>query len=102
MKGMQNKEGWRVLVCCANGMASGQILKMSLEKAFANLEIPVESITHCMLSEVEAYADSCNLVVCSVHFMHTLSYMQEKGIPVIGIQNLMSLQEMEEKILKVV
>lgn len=98
MKGMNGKDGWRVLVCCANGMASGQILKMSLEKAFANLGIIVESINHCMLSEVEAYADSCNMVVCSMHFMHTLSYIQEKGIPVIGIQNLMSLQEVEEKI----
>ncbi len=98
MKGIQDKGGCRVLVCCANGMASGQILKMSLEKIFENLGITVESITHCMLSEVEAYADSCNMVVCSAHFMHTLSYIQEKGIPVIGIQNIMSLQEMEEKI----
>lgn len=97
---MYEKEGWRVLVCCVNGMASGQILKMSLEKAFANLGIKTESIRHCMLSEIEAYVDSCNLVVCSVHFMHTLSYIQEKGIPVIGIQNLMSLQEVEEKLTK--
>lgn len=98
MKKMHGKDGWRVLVCCANGMASGQILIMSLEKAFKDLGIKVECINHCMLSEVEAYEDSCNMIVCSVHFVHTLSYIQEKGIPVIGIQNLMSLQEVEEKI----
>ena len=38
------------------------------------------------------------MVVCSAHFMHTLSYIQEKGIPVIGIQNIMSLQEIKEKL----
>ena len=96
---MNMKEEWHILVCCANGMASGQILKMTLEKAFADLGMSVGSITHCKLSEVEDYTNFCNMIVCSDHFVSTLYYMQEKGIPVIGVQNLMSLEELKEKLL---
>lgn len=37
------------------------------------------------------------MIVCSEHFVSTLYYMQEKGIPVIGVQNLISVEELKEK-----
>ena len=60
----------KVIAACGNGMGSSQIIKMKIEKIFKNLNIPV-SIHHTSI-----------------------------GTIVIGLKNLLSEKEIEEKIVE--
>ena len=90
---------------CKNTRKVQSLANTILSYRFPNVkmifhQIPVKTISFPLLSNFcTDYTNFCNMIVCSDHFVSTLYYMQEKGIPVIGVQNLMSLEELKEKLL---
>lgn len=87
----------KVIAACGSGMGSSQIIKMKIEKIFKKLEIPV-TIHHCSISEAKAAARNYDVVFCSETLTGTFAAAAQSGVIVIGLKNLLSEQEIEQKI----
>ena len=89
----------RVIAACGNGMGSSQIIKMKIEKVFKKLGIDVK-IEHTSIGIAKNQASSYDAVFCSESFTSTFDSAREKGTIVVPLKNLLSEQEIEEKIVK--
>ncbi len=88
-----------ILVSCANGSGTSLMMKMTTEKVIKSLNISVGKIHHCSLSEGKSAATQYDVVFCPLNFIDMFKGAQEKGVTVIGLKNVMSQAEMEEKLL---
>lgn len=88
----------RVLVSCANGSGTSLMMKKSVEKALTALQIPITSIHHCAISEGKSTAKQYDVVFCPLNFLNMFEDAKQKGIPVIGVKNVMSVKEITERI----
>lgn len=84
-----------VLVCCGAGMGSSQILKMTTEKVFKELDIDA-NIYHCAIDEARSAAKNYDLVICNQRFADTLP----QDVKVIGLKNILSKEEIKEKLIE--
>ena len=91
------KENMSFLVCCANGAGSSLMMKMTLEKVFKKVGIKPGKIHHCALSEGKSAAPQFDIVFCAQNFVSMFKDAEKKGTRVIGLKNIMSAQEIEEK-----
>ncbi len=91
------KENMSFLVCCANGAGSSLMMKMTMQKALDKLKIKPGKIHHCALSEGKSAASQYDVVFCAQNFANMFADAQKKGTIVIGMRNIMSVQEMEDK-----
>ena len=87
-----------ILVACANGAGTSLMMKMTTEKVIKNLNIKVGKIHHCALSEGKSAATQYDVVFCPLNFIDMFKDAQAKGVTVIGLRNVMSAQEMEDKL----
>lgn len=87
----------KVIAACGSGMGSSQIIKMKIEKIFKKLDIPV-TIHHCSISEAKAQAKNYDVVFCSETLTGTFASAAQAGTVVIGLKNLLSEPEIEQKI----
>lgn len=87
----------KVIAACGSGMGSSQIIKMKLEKVFKKLGIEA-SIYHTNVGDAKSQAANYDVVVCSASLIGTFSGAVAKGITVIGLKNLLSEKEIEEKV----
>lgn len=90
----------RIVVCCANGSGTSLMMKMTLEKAVKKLGIKVSNMHHCSLSEGKSAATSYDVLMCPLNFMSMFADAEKKGVKVIGLRNVLSQKEMEEKLLE--
>jgi len=88
----------KILVSCANGAGTSLMAKMTAEKVIKKLNLQVNMIHHCSISEGKSAASQYDVVLCSLNFVDMFKDAQAKGVKVIGLKNVMSQQEMEEKI----
>lgn len=88
-----------VLVACANGAGTSLMAKMTAEKVFKKLDVQVSRMHHCSLSEGKSMASQFDLVFCSLNFVNMFKDAEAAGATVIGLKNVLSPQEMEEKLL---
>lgn len=88
----------KILVCCMNGAGSSLMLKMTVQKVLDKLGIKAEKVYHCALAEGEAVAGDYDVVLCAENFIPSFKEATEKGVHVIGLQNIMSVQEIEQKL----
>ena len=88
----------KVIAACGNGMGSSQIIKMKIEKIFKKLNIPV-SIHHTSIG-AETEASSYDVVFCSDALKGNFDKAKASGTIVIGLKNLLSEKEIEEKIVE--
>ena len=79
-----------ILVCCANGAGTSLMMKMTTEK--------VVKLHHCSLSEGKSSATQFDVVFCPLNFISMFKEAEAKGVHVIGLKNVMSQAEMEEKL----
>lgn len=86
----------KVVAACGNGMGSSQIIKMKIAKVFKKLNIAAD-IHHMSVGEARSAASSYDVVFCSLSFVDNFKVRNNKPI-VIGLKNLLSEQEIEEKI----
>lgn len=87
-----------ILVCCANGSGTSLMMKMTTEKVVKTLDIKVGKLHHCSLSEGKSAAIQFDVVFCPLNFIDMFKDAKAKGVHVIGLRNVLSAQEMEEKL----
>lgn len=92
------KENMSFMVCCANGAGSSLMMKMTLQKVLAKAGIKPSKLHHCALSEGKTAAMQYDVVLCAQNFMNMFKDAQAKGTTVVGLRNIMSAQEMEQKL----
>ncbi|MBQ3105414.1 MAG: PTS sugar transporter subunit IIB [Lachnospiraceae bacterium] len=85
------------MVCCANGAGTSLIMKMTLQRTLDKLGIKPGKIHHCALSEGKSAASQFDVVFTSQNYKSMFEDAQKKGTIVIGLRNIMSDQEFEEK-----
>lgn len=91
------KDNMSFLVCCANGAGSSLMMKMTMQKVLDKLGIKPSKVHHCALSEGKSAASQFDVVFCAQNFANMFKDAEKKGTTVIGLRNIMSAQEMEEK-----
>lgn len=89
----------RILVSCANGAGTSLMMKMRVEKAVKDLNIPVTNIHHCSLSEGKSSATSYDVVFCPLNFVDMFKDAAAKGVKIIGMKNVLSDAEAKEKLI---
>lgn len=87
-----------ILVCCANGAGTSLMMKMTVEKVIKSLDLKVGKLHHCSLSEGKSAAVQFDVVFCPLNFIDMFKEAKAKGIHVIGLRNVLSQTEMEEKL----
>ena len=92
------KENMSFMVCCANGAGSSLMMKMTLQKVLTKLNIKPGKLHHCALSEGKSAAPQYDVVLWAQNFASMFKDAEKKGTTVIGLRNIMSVQEMEEKL----
>jgi len=88
----------KVIAACGSGMGSSQIIKMKLEKVFKKLGIEA-NIYHTNIGDAKSQAANYDVVVCSDSLIGTFANAAAKKVIVIGLKNLLSEKEIEEKVL---
>lgn len=91
------KENMSFLVCCANGAGSSLMMKMTLQKVLDKLNIKPGKVHHCSLSEGKSAAAQFDVVFCAQNFKNMFAEAEKKGTMVIGLRNIMSVEEMQQK-----
>jgi PTS system ascorbate-specific IIB component len=86
------------MVCCANGAGTSLMMKMTAEKVIKSLNVKVSKLHHCSLSEGKSAAYQYDIVFCPLNFLSMFKDAESKGTAVIGLKNVMSAAEMEEKL----
>lgn len=91
------KENMSFLVCCANGAGSSLMMKMTMQKVLDKLNLKPGKVHHCALSEGKSLSPKFDVVFCAQNFKNMFAEAEKKGTIVIGLRNIMSVDEMEEK-----
>lgn len=89
----------KVIAACGSGMGSSQIIKMKIEKIFKKLQIDVQ-IHHSSISEAKGLASNYDVVFCSEALKSNFDRAATTETIVIGLRNLLSEQEIEQKIIE--
>ncbi|OTP10057.1 PTS system ascorbate-specific transporter subunit IIB [Enterococcus sp. 10A9_DIV0425] len=87
----------KILVSCANGSGTSLMMMQSVKKAMNELAIPITKIHHCSIAEGKSSASQYDIVFTPINFIAMFTQAKERGIPVIGIKNVMSPKEIGEK-----
>lgn len=74
------------------------MMKMTVQKVFDKVGIKPGKIHHCALSEGKTAANNFDLVFCAKNFTNMFKDAEKKGVKVIGLKNIMSPKEIEEKL----
>lgn len=91
------KENMSFLVCCANGAGSSLMMKMTLQKVLDKVGLKPGKVHHCALSEGKTAATQFDVVFCVQNFTNMFKVAEKKGTIVIGLRNILSAQEIEQK-----
>lgn len=87
-----------ILVACANGAGTSLMMKLTTEKVIKSLNVKVGKMHHCSLSEAKSAALQFDVVFCPLNFINMFKEAEAKGVHVIGLKNVLSQSEMEEKL----
>ncbi|WP_086350388.1 PTS sugar transporter subunit IIB [Candidatus Enterococcus clewellii] len=88
----------RVLVSCANGSGTSLMMMRSVEKGLTEMGFKITKIHHCSIAEGKSSAAQYDVVFTPMNFLNMFDAVKEKGITVIGIRNVMSAKEVQEKV----
>ena len=61
----------KIIVACANGAGTSLMMKMSVEKAAKELNVPVEKIHHCALAEGKSSASQYDIAFVPLNSCRT-------------------------------
>lgn len=89
----------KIVVSCANGAGTSLMMKMTVEKVMKELEIPVQEIHHCALSEGKSCASQYDVAFVPLNFVDMYKDAEKRGTVVIGLRNVLSPAEVKEKVL---
>lgn len=92
-----NKDNMSFMVCCANGAGSSLMMKMTMQKVLDKVNLKPSKVHHCALSEGKTAAAQYDVVFCAQNFVNMFKDAEKKGTKVIGLRNIMSAKEFEDK-----
>lgn len=73
------------------------MMKMTVQKVLDKVGLKPGKIHHCALSEGKTAASQFDIVFCAKNFANMFKDAEKKGTKVIGLKNIMSPKEIEEK-----
>lgn len=86
----------KVLTACGNGMGSSMVIKMKVENALRQLNVPNVESTSCSVGEAKGIARNYDIVIVSNHLINEMQdYTNGK---LIGLDNLMDDNEIKSKL----
>ena len=88
----------KIIVACTNGAGTSLLMKMSVEKATSELGVPVEKIHHCSMAEGKSSASQYDIAFVPLNFIDMFKDVQKSGTTVIGLRNVLSAEEVKEKL----
>lgn len=86
----------KVLAACGAGIGSSQIIKMKLVKVFKKLDIPCD-IAHMSIGMAKSEVNNYEVVFTLAALADSFENVNE-DTKIIGLKNVMSEQEMEDKL----
>ena len=86
----------KLLVCCGNGAGTSMMIKLNVEKVVKKMNLEVQEIHHCAVSEGKSAASQYNIVLCSKNFMPLFADAEKRGTKIVGLKNVMSAKEIED------
>ena len=89
----------KVIAACGNGMGSSQMIKMKISKVFKKLGVDV-TVDHNSVGAATSMAVNYDAVFVSQNFVDQFANAAAKGTKIVGLKNLLSEQEIEEKIVE--
>ncbi len=87
----------KILAACGQGLGSCQIITMKLNAVFKKMGIDAR-VTSSNVSMAKSTATSYDVLFCGQTLVPNFKTAESKGVVVIGLKNLVSEKEMEEKI----
>ena len=88
----------KVIAACGNGMGSSQMIKMKITKVFKKLGVDVQ-VDHTSVGAATSMAANYDAVFVSQAFVKNFDSAAKKGTKIVGLKNLLSEAEIEEKII---
>lgn len=89
----------KVLVLCANGIATSILMREVVKKAFDELNYRGKlEIEHGSIKELSSIEKDVDVIFCAKNFENRFDKEIKKEIKVIGLQNILSTEEAKEKI----
>lgn len=85
----------KVVAACGNGMGTSQIIKMKISNVFKRLSVQAD-VHHMSVGEAKSQASNFDVVFCSESLMN--QFKSGPRTKIIGLKNLLSEQEIEDKI----
>ncbi len=87
----------KVLAACGNGMGSSMIIKMKIEQVLTEMGIEHE-VHHSSVGQAKSEVDKFDLVIVAVQLVD--EFKKDGKAKIIGVQNLLSGDEIKEKVVK--
>ena len=86
----------KVLVICANGTGTSLMMQEKAQMSLIKLGVENLEIEHSDLNnkKIEKY----DLIFCPINFIDQFKYVEDKGIKLIGIKNILSEAEFKQKL----
>ncbi|CAM3181436.1 PTS system IIB component, L-Asc family [Lactobacillus bombicola] len=88
----------KILTACANGSGTSLMLMRTVKKTLEKLGYQITQADHTSVSEAKGIARNYDVVFTSVPFINMFDEVKKRGGEVIGIKNVISAAEVEEKI----
>ncbi|HHT05393.1 MAG TPA: PTS sugar transporter subunit IIB [Hydrogenispora sp.] len=88
----------KIVVACANGAGSSLMIKFKVEKIMKDLGVAA-TVHHCAIAEAKSIVPQYDVVVTALNFVKMFDFAKDK-VHVIGVKNVLSEQEIKEKILE--
>jgi PTS system ascorbate-specific IIB component len=88
----------KIIISCVSGAGTSLMMKMAVEKATKELGLPVEKIHQCSISEGKSTASQYDICFVALNFLDQFKKAQESGTTVIGLKNVLSADEVKEKL----
>lgn len=86
----------KVLVICANGTGTSLMMQEKAQMSLIKLGVENLEITHADLNTDKA--ENYDLIFCPINFIDKFKYLEDKGIKLIGVKNILSENEFKEKL----
>lgn len=88
----------KILTACANGSGTSLMLLRTVKKTMEKLGYQITQADHTSISEAKRIARNYDVVFTSVPFIKMFDEVKKRGGEVIGIKNVISAKEVEDKI----
>ena len=88
----------KILTACANGSGTSLMLLRTVKKTMEKLGYQITQSDHTSISEAKGIARNYDVVFTSVPFIKMFDEVKKRGGEVIGIKNVISAKEVEDKI----